>query len=323
MKEKFTPPASFDEAVQLQKAAEKNFEGFLDAASQIRERFHSKKIELCSIVNAKSGNCRQDCSFCAQSTHHNTNIDQYPLISRDKMVEAARQAADIGAKCFGIVTSGAAASNEEIDEICEAIWIIKAEGRIIPDASLGILTEKRAKRLKEAGLVRYHHNLETSRSFFPKVCTTHSYQKRVDTVKIAKEAGLEVCCGGIFGLGEDFTHRIELGLTLKELDVNSVPLNFLIPVPGTKLAGAESLSVREILMTVALFRFLLPQKHIKVCGGREKNLGERQREIFRAGANGMMIGGYLTQGGCPPEEDLKMLEELGLDVQGRTATVRA
>jgi len=301
----------------------KNFNGpilenLLAAAGQIRKTYFGDNVELCSIVNAKSGSCSQDCAFCAQSSHHNTNIEQYPLISKEEIVRQSQEAAKNGAKCFGIVTSGPAVSDAELDEICEAIRQIHAEGKIIPDASLGHLTEERARKLKDAGLIRYHHNLETSRSYFPKICTTHSYESRINTIKTAKDAGLEVCSGGVFGLGEGIEDRVELALTLKELDVNSVPLNFLIPVPGTKLEGALPLSADEALLTIALFRILLPDKHIKVCAGREKVLGERQKEMFSAGANGMMIGGYLTQAGRSVKEDLRMLNELGQ----RATTIR-
>ena len=293
-------------------------ESLLAAAGQIRKNYFGDSVELCSIVNAKSGTCSQNCAFCAQSSHHNTNIEQYPLISKEEIVRQSQEAAKNGAKCFGIVTSGPAVSDAELDEICEAIEAIRAEGKIIPDASLGHLTEERARKLKDAGLIRYHHNLETSRSYFPKICTTHSYESRINTIKTAKDAGLEVCSGGVFGLGEGIEDRVELALTLKELDVNSVPLNFLIPVPGTKLEGALPLSADEALLTIALFRILLPDKHIKVCAGREKVLGERQKEMFSAGANGMMIGGYLTQAGRSVKEDLRMLNELGQ----RATTIR-
>ena len=282
-------------------------------ADRLRQEFFGNKVELCSIINAKSGNCSQDCAFCAQSVHHKTDIASYPLVSAEKIAGCAKSAAGLKACAFGIVTSGGSIDeNGEFSEICDAIRRIKKDGLVNPDVSLGTLNSHMARRLKGAGLLRYHHNLETSEKFFPNICGTHSYKDRIATIKIAKEAGLGVCCGGLFGLGESIEDRIDFVFALKELDVDAVPLNFFIPVKGTPLETAKPLKQEEILMTIALFRMVLPDKHIKVCGGRELNLKNRQEEIFSAGASGMMIGGYLTQGGRPPEDDLKMLDKLGL-----------
>lgn len=302
------------EALKLWKDAQLNPASLYKLAGDLRCRFFANKVELCSIINAKSGNCFQDCRFCAQSAHYKAKIEKYPLVSSDRMVECAQSASKMKARGFGIVTSGDCISpQKEIPEICRAISRIREQGLINPDASLGRLTPDMAFRLKDAGLVRYHHNLETSERFFPNICTTHSYKDRVNTVKIAKKTGLEVCCGGLFGMGETPQDKIDLAFMLKELDVDSVPLNFLIPISGTPLEAAKPLSADEILMTIAIFRIILPDKQIKVCAGREHNLKNRQKEIFAAGASGMMIGGYLTQAGNPPQEDLKMLEDLGLE----------
>jgi len=302
------------EALKLYKSTQKNPQALYRFANDLRKKHFGNKVELCSIINAKSGNCKENCKFCAQSAHYKGNALVYPLVATDKMLNAAKNAAVHKAHGFGIVTSGDCIDGtKELPQICDAIRSIKEQGIINPDASLGRLTRDMARKLKEAGLVRYHHNLETSRNFFPKICTTHSYEDRIQTIKIAKETGFEVCCGGLFGLGETVEDRIDFAFTLKELDVDSVPLNFLIPIPGTPLENIKPLSTDEILMTVAIFRVILPDKHIKVCGGRELNLKERQKDIFSAGASGMMVGGYLTQGGNPPEEDLKMLKELGLE----------
>lgn len=301
------------QALKIYRNAQKNPSVLYKEASNLRKQYFGSRVKLCSIINAKSGNCGENCAFCAQSRRYGAKIAEYPLVSSEAMVDSARKAAGIKAYAFGIVTSGDCVDGaKELPQICEAVNRIKKEGVVKPHASLGRLTKEKARRLKDAGLERYHHNLETSKDFFPNICTTHSYQDRIDTVRIAKEAGFEVCSGGIFGLGEDIKHRIDFAFTLKELDVDSVPLNFLIPIRQTPLEDAKPLSADEILMTIAMFRIIMPDKHIKVCGGREVNLGPRQREIFYAGASGMMIGGYLTQGGNPPERDLKMLEELGL-----------
>lgn len=302
------------QALKLYKDSEKNPQALYKMADDLRRKHFGNKVELCSIVNAKSGNCRENCKFCAQSSHYKGNAPVYPLVSSDKMIEAAKLAAKNKAHGFGIVTSGDCIDGtKELPQICDAIRKIKAQGVINPDASLGRLTRDTARKLKEAGLVRYHHNLETSRGFFPNICTTHSYQDRVQTIRIAKEEGFEVCCGGLFGLGETVEQRIDFAFTLKELNVDSVPMNFLIPIPGTPFENNKQLMPDEILMTVSIFRIILPDKHIKVCAGREINLGQRQKEIFSCGANGMMIGGYLTQGGNLPENDLNMLTELGLE----------
>ncbi len=301
------------EALNIYIENQKNPADLYRQANQLRQGYFANKVELCSIINAKSGNCSQDCRFCAQSARYNANVAKYPLVSVGKMVECAMDAAVLGANSFGIVTSGDSVDKKnELPKICEAVSRIRKMRRVNPDASLGSLTLDMARQLKDAGLVRYHHNIETSERFFPRICTTHSFKDRIDTVVIAKKAGLEVCCGGIFGLGEAIEDRVDFAFTLKELDIDSVPLNFLMPIAGTPLENAGSIRPDEILMTIALFRLILPQRHIKVCAGREANLKGRQNEIFCAGANGMMVGGYLTQGGNPPKEDLKMLEDLGL-----------
>lgn len=302
------------EALKIYNDAKQNPSKLYKMADALRRDNFGNKIELCSIVNAKSGNCSQNCKFCSQSIYHNTTAPAYPLISTGKILDAAKNAAGNKAHGFGIVTSGDCIDGiEELPRICEAIKKIKEQGELNPDASLGRLTKDMARQLKQAGLVRYHHNLETSEEFFPNICTTHSYQDRVKTVRIAKEEGFQVCSGGLFGLGETVEQRIDFAFALKKLGVDSMPLNFLIPIPGTPLEGSKRLPADEILMTIAIFRIISPDKHIKLCAGREVSLGNRQKDIFFAGANGMMIGGYLTQGGNPPEKDLKMLKELGLE----------
>jgi biotin synthase len=231
------------------------------------------------------------------------------------MVACAREAEANGSTCYGIITSGTGiAKGEELDRILRAVRRIKAETGITPSCSLGIIDRETATALKGAGTETYHHNLETARSFFPNICTTHDYEEDVATVRSVKEAGMKVCCGGIFGLGETPAQRLELALTLRELDVDSVPLNFLNPIEGTRLEGAELITPLECLSTIALFRFILPAKKISVCGGREKNLRDLQSWMFAAGASGTMVGNYLTTTGRPPEHDWQMLKDLGLEV---------
>jgi biotin synthase len=231
------------------------------------------------------------------------------------MVRCAKMAENNGASCYGIITSGTGISpGAELDRICATLRRIREEAGILPSCSLGIMDLETAQILKEAGMVTYHHNLETARSFFPNICTTHDYEEDVATVKAAKCAGLKVCSGGIFGLGESFEQRVEMAMTLRELEVDSIPVNFLDPVEGTSLEHANYLTPLDCLKTIAVYRFLLPDRQIKVCGGRERNLRELQSWIFMAGASGMMTGNYLTKAGRDHEVDRKLISDLGLEI---------
>lgn len=283
------------------------------AADQIRETFKGKKISLCGIVNAKSGLCTEDCSFCPQSAHYATTAPEYPLMKKENIIEAARQARMAGAHMFAIVTSGTRVNNEsEWNEIYESIGEIADLG-MKPCASLGMLGMEQAARLKKAGLFRYHHNLETARSNFSHICTTHDYQEDIDTVLAAKHVGLSTCSGGIIGLGESMEQRIELALTLRELDVDCVPFNILNPRPGTPLEHAERLSPVELLVTIAVYRFILAGKDIKLCGGKEANLRQLLPLGMIAGSNALMIGNYLTTSGRSPDLDKEMIRDLGFE----------
>ncbi|MCX7770806.1 MAG: biotin synthase BioB [Proteobacteria bacterium] len=282
-------------------------------ASEIREYFKGKKINLCGIVNAKSGRCGEDCKFCAQSVYHKTGVQTYPLLTADEIIEKAKEAKDSGAHMFGIVTSGTKISSEkEWNIIYEAVEGINKLG-IKACASLGLLDEERAYELKRRGLYRYHHNLETSESFFPNICTTHEYREDIVTVLNAKKAGLSTCCGGIIGLGERIEHRIELAMTLRDLDVDSVPINILNPIKGTPLENLPPLTPIEILVTISIFRFLLPDKDIKLCGGKEKNLRQLLPLGIVAGCNSLMTGNYLTTTGRDTLLDLEMIKDLGME----------
>ena len=286
-------------------------------AARIRDHYVGTAIHLCSIINAKSGRCAENCSFCAQSAYHDTGVEVYPLVDEDEIVRCAVLAEQNGAGCYGIVTSGTSINSaEELERVCRAVTRIKSETGISPSCSLGIMGQDTALRLKDAGMETYHHNLETARSFFPNICTTHDYEDDVATIRAAKAVGLRVCCGGIFGLGESFDQRIEMALTLRELNVDSVPLNFLNPVAGTRLESADNLTPLECLTIIAVYRFLLPGKRLSVCGGREKNLRELQSWMFLAGADGTMTGNYLTTPGRPPELDRQLLKDLELPVEG-------
>lgn len=302
-----------DQALELINLPRDAVVDLLAAAHRIRLAYKGTTVKLCSIVNAKSGRCAENCAFCAQSAHHNTGVATYSLLPAEELVRRAREAAAQGAHYFGIVTSGTKINRpEEWQEILRAVRAIAAEGKIKPDASLGLLTREQARELKEAGLYMYHHNLETAPSFFPRICTTHDIAEDIATVRAAKEAGLTVCCGGILGMGETPAQRVELALLLRDLDVDSVPLNFLNPIPGTPLEGRPLLEPWEALKSVAVFRFILPDKDIKLCGGKEKTLRQLLPLGLLAGANSLMTGNYLTTQGRDPSLDLEMIRDLGL-----------
>lgn len=281
-------------------------------ARQITTACKQDAAFTCGIVNGKSGRCSENCAFCAQSRHHDTGVPVYPLLETRALVDRALELADAGANRYGIVTSGNTVSEQELDRLCEAAASISARTPLKLCASLGQLTQERALRLCQAGFSSYHHNLETSASFFPSICTTHPYEDDLETVRHALQAGFRVCSGGILGLGESRAQRIELALTLRDLGVHSVPVNFLNPIAGTRLAGQPRLGPMEALRSLALFRYILPDRDILVAGGREVTLGEYQSWVFMAGANGLMIGNYLTTTGRGMEDDMNMLQELGL-----------
>lgn len=305
------------EAIELTKVTGCDRFALYLAASRVKEHFVGKRISLCSIINAKSGRCPENCAFCAQSAHHSSDVPVYELVDEESLVAGAREAERNGSSCYGIVTSGTTVGKgAELERICRALATIRRETSIDPSCSLGLLDEETARLLSEAGAVTYHHNLETARSFFPSICTTHDYEEDIQTVRAAKKAGMSVCCGGIFGLGESPAQRVEMAMTLRELEVDSVPLNFLNPIEGTRLAGSKLITPQECLITIAIYRLLLPAKTITVCGGREKNLRDLQSWMFFAGANGTMIGNYLTTSGRSTADDWQMLQDLELETEG-------
>ena len=284
-------------------------------ASALREKRSGKMIKTCSIVNAKCGNCAQNCAFCAQSSRSKAAIKTYPLISAEEMFQAAKTASEHGAHRFGIVTSGTkVVPGHDLDEICRAVRMIRAELPILPCASLGIMTEDAMLQLKDAGLDRYHHNLEAAPSYFPKVCTTRPYSTQTETVRTAKKLGFSVCSGGLFGIGESKEQRIELLETIRSLDVDSVPMNFLSPIPGTLLENGCGITAMDCLLTIAAARLMLPDTGIRICGGREHNLRDMQSWIFAAGADSFMTGGYLVTPGRTPQTDLQLIHDAGLEL---------
>jgi len=285
----------------------------LATTEAIRRHYKGTEVNLCGIVSAKSGLCKEDCSFCSQSTAFETDAEEYPMAEPEEIVSAALKAEKNGAREFSIVTSGTrVAKGGDLSRLTTALREMKGKTDMERCASLGNVDEDAMRELKDAGLESYHHNLETGRSFFPAVCTTHDYDDDVETIRRARKLGFYTCSGGIFGLGEAWKDRIELIETLRELDVDCVPVNFLNPRPGTPLEKAENLTPVECLKIIAVTRLMLPTKDVIICGGREVNLRDLQPLIFAAGANGMMIGNYLTTKGRAAEDDLKMLEDLGL-----------
>lgn len=300
-----------EEAESLLETPDEHLLRLLAAADRIRIKFKGNGFDSCTLINARSGLCAEDCAFCAQSSHHHADCSKYGLVSEDKILAAARSAHSSGASRFCTVTSGGALSAQEFDSVIDYVSKIASEVDIALDASLGFLDEARADRLRAAGVTRYNHNLETSPDYYASICTTHTFDQRVATVQKAMHAGMSACCGGIIGMGETPRQRLGLAFTLAELGVDCVPINILNPRPGTRLEHAVPPEPLEILKTVALFRLVLPRATIKIAGGREQNLREFQAMALRSGANGMIIGGYLTYGGRSVEQDLRMVREAG------------
>ncbi len=279
-------------------------------ADRLRRENCENEVAMCSIVNARSGNCTEDCKFCAQSAHNRAEGEVYELMDNDGIFEAAARAQEAGSSHFGIVTSGPTLQPDEIDRVTRVIERITSDLGLHVCASLGNLGVDAFQQLYEAGLRRYNHNIETSRRYFSEIVTTHEFDDRISTVKNAGQTGLSVCCGGIIGMGETREDRVNMGMTLRELPVDSVPINILMPVSGTPLEDVEPLSSVEILKTIAVFRVLMPDRTIKVAGGRESALGDFQGMAFTSGANGMIVGDYLTQKGRSPEDDRRLIAEL-------------
>ncbi|MFH0948763.1 MAG: biotin synthase BioB [Elusimicrobiota bacterium] len=282
----------------------------IQRADKVKKKYASDKLEICSILNAKSGLCSEDCKFCAQSSKHSTILPVYPLKKKSEILKAAYTAKDNGAKKFGIVTSGNCLNKNELDLILESIREIKNGVGIDVCASLGALSKQELIMLKKAGVVRYHHNIETSPRFYPKIVSTHTFEERMATIYAAKEVGLEVCSGGIIGMGETWQDRIDMVVILKKLGVDSIPINVLVPVKGTPLENINQISCVDAIRTIAIFRIILEDKIIKIAAGRETILKDFQALGFIAGANGMLIGGYLTIKGRDVSEDWNLIKEL-------------
>ena len=285
------------------------------AANRVREEFNGNKIDLCSLLSVKSGKCPEDCAFCAQSAHYKTEAPVYPLMDIQRIVEEAKEAQARGTGRFCLITSGREVSDKEFETILDALGRIRRETTLYLDCSLGTLSKERAESLRKVGVTRYNHNVETAESHFLQICTTHSFRDRVKTVEVLKGQGFSVCCGGIIGLGESLQQRLELAFSLKQLGIDCIPFNILNPRPGTPLENSEPIPPMEVIKTISLFRLVLPKGTIKIAGGREANLRDLQSLALLAGANGLIVGNYLTTPGRNAEDDLTMVKDLGFKLR--------
>ena len=302
------------QALELESFSREELDYLFKGTNRLRDRFKGNDVKICSIVNAKAGRCEEDCSFCAQSSKFKTDSPEYGLLDVEQIVIAAKEAEAFGSNEFSIVASGTALDGrEELDRVIEAIKRIKEETTLEVCCSLGLMSLEHMKELKAAGLDRCHHNLETATSHFEKIVTTHSYEDEVRAVNNAKEAGLKVCVGGIFGMGETFAQRVELALDIRDLGTQSFPINFLKPLKGTALEDMDLMEHYEALRTIAMLRLILPTIDLFVCGGREEVFTNHQEQLFAAGANGILGGNYLTTKGQDPKRDIEMIERLGLN----------
>ncbi len=284
------------------------------AADRIRRTFCQDAFDLCTIINGKSGKCSENCKFCAQSAHNHTGAAVYPLLSAEEITAEAKKNDAQGVLRYSIVTSGKRLSDDEVEAMCEAVRQIRAETGISVCVSFGLLDQKQYEKLRDAGVTRVHNNLETSRRNFPNICTTHTYDDKIAAIRAAQAAGLTVCSGGIMGLGENVEDRIDMALTLRELDIHSVPVNVLNPISGTPLEHCIPLTEDEVRRIVAVYRFLLPDASIRLAGGRGLLL-DKGRACFLSGANAAISGDMLTTAGITVETDRRMLQELGYEVK--------
>jgi len=305
---------SFDEAERLNLTD--NLVKLADSANLITRKFSQDSVDVETLLNAKSGNCPEDCSFCAQSTFYETGITKYPLLPDEIILDKAMEAKMNGAASFCLVCAYREPPQNEFEKICKVIERLRKEVDIDINVSLGFMTPQRAQRLKSLGVKRYNHNLEASESFFSEICNTHDFADRVKTARTVKDAGLELCCGGIIGMGETPKQRIELAFSLSTLEPDEVPINVLIPRKGTpKELENCSINTMDIIRTIAVWRFIMPKTILKIAGGREVYFKDNGKLALQAGANGIITGGYLTTNGNAPNKDIQMIHEIGLDTR--------
>jgi biotin synthase len=314
---------TFDEAYSLALLSEEYLFDLISLSYKVTTKYRGKGVYLCSIISAKTGACPEDCSFCAQSIYSRAPIPSHPMIDPSFILKAAKEAEKSGASEFCIVTSGKGPDKRTFKKILEAVSLIRSHTNLSVGCSLGILTEEQARLLSSSGVSRYNHNLETARSFFANICTTHTYEERVKTARLVKENGMELCSGGILGMGESLEQRLELAFELKELNPDLVPINLLNPRPGTALANAPLLTPLEAIKSIALFRLILPEKILICAGGREVILKDLQPLALLAGANALITGNYLTTQGQSPETDLRMIRDLNMQVLKYTSNIKS
>lgn len=288
-------------------------ENLSSAADELRQFFCGNKFDLCTIVNGKSGKCSEDCKYCAQSAFYETNVESYPLMETTDLVRQAQYNRERGVPRYSIVTSGKRLTGAEVEQVCESIREIKKNTGISVCVSFGLLEEAEFRKIREAGAIRVHNNLESSAEYFPKVCSTHSQEEKIAALKAAKSAGLSVCSGGIMGLGESMEDRIELALSLRALGIKSIPVNMLNPIPGTPYEKNAVLTEEEMCRIIAIFRFILPDAFIRMAGGRGLMLDKGKR-CFQSGANAAITGDMLTTAGITIKQDMELLKELGYQV---------
>jgi biotin synthase len=309
---------SHDEYLKIVGMPDADVMKILPGADLLREHFFGNQVHLCTICNGKSGQCSEDCRFCSQSSHYRTGSLAYPIMEAEKLVEIGVPVARTQVNRYSIVTTGKGLHGKEVEQVAMALEKIRETG-VGTCASLGILGEEAFSRLHGAGVGRYHHNLETAESHFENVCTTHGFNERVETIRRARRMGFSVCAGGIFGIGESDSQVLELALNLKALSVDAVPINFLVPIAGTPFETLPPMTPLRCLKIIALFRYVMPGTEVIICGGREANLKELHPLIFFAGASGIMTGNYLTAEGRKLEEDVALIERLGLSVRQKGA----
>ncbi len=298
------------EALALAATPAESLDALCEAADEIRRKFCSDGFDICTIINAKSGRCSENCKYCAQSSFYKTKAEEYPLLSAEKILEQARHNAAKGVLRYSLVTSGRKLGDRDVEKACDIIHRLKEETDIEICVSFGLLDEAQFSKIKAAGATRVHNNLESSRRYFPSICTTHTFDDKLRAIRAAQRAGLNVCSGGIMGLGESMEDRIDMALTLRELGVRSVPVNILNPIPGTPYECRKRLTAGDIRRIVAVFRFLLPDASIRLAGGRGL-LDDKGERCFTSGANAAISGDMLTTSGITIEKDMAMLKRLG------------
>lgn len=288
----------------------------LDELLNISSMYVKDEVEFCSLINARNGKCSQNCKYCAQSSHYNTQIETFPLVETDKVKLAAQDAVKNKASRFAIVTSGKTPDESDFDKMLEMIKEINKFGELQSCASIGILNEQQAQKLAQAGLKRFHHNINTAESYYSEVCTTHTFEERLNTCKLVKKYNMELCCGVILGMGETIEQRIEMALTLAEIQPDSIPINILMPIPNTPFENyLDKIDEENVLRTLAIFKIANPRSVLRFCGGRMRLSKENQQKALKTCVEGIMVGNYLTTIGAKPQDDIDMVTQLGKKIK--------